>query len=908
MVHSQNTKIIYVKKGAATTGDGSTWAKAYPDLQQALTSTTSLSGSKEIWVAQGEYRPTPTLDRTVSFVVSGQTFLYGGFIGNETSKETRNWRNNRTVLSGDLGSLFDKSDNSYHVIVAKDVDQTSGIDGFIITQGNANGASDASYNNSGGGLQILSLSSTTAPKINNCEFLNNSANLYGGGLANISIEGTVSPEIMNCFFNGNIAVRGGGVGNYKVNGSNLPRFINCSFSTNKADELGGAVANIGSDATYINCTWSMNQAIQDGGAVYNTNSASVIKNSILWKNFKGTFQPSLSYQQILNNHSNPVIQNNIIQGGYGVPGDKNLQTDPVFIKAPSFEGKFPRTSVISVEQSDRKYENTLSFSGPIMPGQHLYYTFKDALYNKLYISGFRVQVIDFNSLTNGLPTSTLHTNFEWGRIQRPEKSIHATGNKIYFASARTGMLSIDRVTGVSAVIDPLIGESITYSQCKIQDIVIDNENNLLYAPVFYWPDNKFYGLLELNLTNNSKRWINKTSMPISIPDVNEIGDGPYWNGHRIYLDDRENILYYSTGHGFWWWNRTDNTTGVYSTTGGIPLTSGNTALPSNLTTQIFIDHNENKFYIGTHAGLFVWDRSNNTSKIYDTHNSLLGTNLINTIDKNEEQHLIYVGCENSGGLWTLNTITGEQKIYKKDLGNDVNPQMVDNEIESAYYDENDKKLYVSSDTPNGGVWIKDYNNLIPDFGDLALQSTSSAIDYGDHNALDSTVTMDIMGLKRYVNYTSILGNNSLDLGAYEKPYECLQVSLSFQYDKSNDKYIFTPILDKLESGCTLQYSWDFGDGSISTEANPSHTFLFPGTFLVKLRLKYACGPCPAIEVVKESPVEIQNSLCGSIFCSQTEGVSIGSSVGAVGYKLSVQGKIMIEEGQIMEFSRWPDYF
>lgn len=30
------------------------------------------------------------------------------------------------------------------------------------------------------------------------------------------------------------------------------------------------------------------------------------------------------------------------------------------------------------------------------------------------------------------------------------------------------------------------------------------------------------------------------------------------------------------------------------------------------------------------------------------------------------------------------------------------------------------------------------------------------------------------------------------------------------------------------------YSWDFGDGSTSTEANPVHTFVSPGAYVVRL--------------------------------------------------------------------------
>src|SRR5688500_4994643 len=69
--NAQGAQVIYVRKGASAPGDGASWATAYPDLQQALAAATTLPGNKEIWVARGEYKPTSTLDRTISFLLPG---------------------------------------------------------------------------------------------------------------------------------------------------------------------------------------------------------------------------------------------------------------------------------------------------------------------------------------------------------------------------------------------------------------------------------------------------------------------------------------------------------------------------------------------------------------------------------------------------------------------------------------------------------------------------------------------------------------------------------------------------------------------------------------------------------------------------------------------------------------------
>jgi hypothetical protein len=277
------------------------------------------------------------------------------------------------------------------------------------------------------------------------------------------------------------------------------------------------------------------------------------------------------------------------------------------------------------------------------------------------------------------------------------------------------------------------------------------------------------------------------------------------------------------------------------------------------------------------------------------------------IDKNNDDHLLYVACENSGGLFIINLITGEQKLLKKDIGNEINPQMVDNEIESVYFDDNEKKLYVCSDTPTGGVWVKDYESLVPDYGDLRLQSNSPAIDLGNQSVIPPDITLDIMGLNRFVNYTSIQGDNSLDLGAYEKTYECLQPLVNFQYEKLNGEYVFTPILSQLEQGCNIKYNWDFGDGSLSTEAGPMHTFSLPGTYNIALQLSYSCGTCPTSVINKNVKITVENSICGDVYCDKNGGVGIGATGLAQGYKLSVKGKVIMEGGKIMGQSKWPDY-
>ncbi|MEJ2054983.1 MAG: VCBS repeat-containing protein, partial [Calditrichaceae bacterium] len=157
---------IYVDENAGGNNTGLSWANAYSSLSQAITNAT---GGAEIWVAAGTYIPDTTGlsdHRQASFTLSEGISLYGGFAGTESTLNEREWENNQTILSGDIGILDDSSDNCYHVILGN---TSTRLDGFYVTGGFANGADQESL---GGG--ILS-SYTGSTDITNCIFEDNFA-------------------------------------------------------------------------------------------------------------------------------------------------------------------------------------------------------------------------------------------------------------------------------------------------------------------------------------------------------------------------------------------------------------------------------------------------------------------------------------------------------------------------------------------------------------------------------------------------------------------------------------------------------------------------------------------------------------------------------------------------------------
>lgn len=123
-------KIIYVNAG---TGNSSSWPAAYTYFQDALK---NAAGGDEIWVARGTYKPSRGIDRNLYFKLKSGIAIYGGFVGIETARSQRNFRENASILSGDIGEPDDVFDNSYSVIKAIDIKNTR-IDGFIIANGRA---------------------------------------------------------------------------------------------------------------------------------------------------------------------------------------------------------------------------------------------------------------------------------------------------------------------------------------------------------------------------------------------------------------------------------------------------------------------------------------------------------------------------------------------------------------------------------------------------------------------------------------------------------------------------------------------------------------------------------------------------------------------------------------------------
>ncbi len=372
---SLNAQIIYVKTNGI--GNGSSWAQAQGNLRQAIA---NAANGSQIWVAAGTYTPTKCTtctqsDRNVSFNIPEGVAVLGGFVGTETSLHQRNWKTNPTVLSGNIDSDTTAKNNSYNVIYTRNVTKTTLIDGFYISDGNANdtlGGAERTISGGGWYNDGRLMGNFSHPSVKNCVFQNNRSSGFGSAMMNnAAFGGRCESEFQNCIFQNNIsgaeggAVRnasafggvcntkftfcqfidnysgaaGGGVFNDAVTGVCNPVFTNCRFIRNTAGTYGGGIYNLGKSGnaspTITNCLFWGNKALS-AAAVYclgseNGNSSPRITNSVFYKNQANTCGSIYANANDTTGKSSPIILNCIIWGNIATtaPYIRSIESYPI---------------------------------------------------------------------------------------------------------------------------------------------------------------------------------------------------------------------------------------------------------------------------------------------------------------------------------------------------------------------------------------------------------------------------------------------------------------------------------------------------------------------------------------------------------------------------------------------------
>lgn len=255
--------VKYVRYGY--TGNGSSWTNAYGSIQDGINAASATTPKSEVWVAASSTAYAP-------ITLADGVRVYGGFFGDETSRDQRDWATHETIIDGG---------GSGSVVSAGSTVSTVGgarLDGFTIRNGShgvcLTNASPAIANNtivdnsgaaSGGGIYC----NGGAPLIWSNTIQENSAT--GGWMASglgggLYFDGS-SPVVADNTIVDNSAssIEGSGYGGgIYCAGAGQPVFSGNTITGNSAT-TGGGICCSNSDATisHNNVSGSV-----DGGGVY----------------------------------------------------------------------------------------------------------------------------------------------------------------------------------------------------------------------------------------------------------------------------------------------------------------------------------------------------------------------------------------------------------------------------------------------------------------------------------------------------------------------------------------------------------------------------------------------------------------------------------------------------------------
>lgn len=326
-----NAAVIYVDKDATGANDGSSWTDAYEDLHDALAA--ALLGD-EIWVAEGVYKPTSTMDRNVHFLVDESISIYAGFDGTETMRWQRDWATNSCRLSGQIGNLSDDTDNSYNVLTIDGAEVV--VDGFVIER--------AYLDPTGFGA------------------------LYGGARLINDADG----DFRHCVFRNNTSPSEPAL----ITFTGYVVIDNCLIRDNHTDHGGIVGLENNASGLIVNSTFSQNDHIQTFGAVIagpNTTTLQIY-NSIFWDN-----------DQIQAEGSIPTIADQCLFDVYNDVANDNytniITDDPLFVNpggndftlqggSPAFDAGFDGYSTLNLDRS----HNARIWNGAVDLGCYEYYS------------------------------------------------------------------------------------------------------------------------------------------------------------------------------------------------------------------------------------------------------------------------------------------------------------------------------------------------------------------------------------------------------------------------------------------------------------------------------------------------------------------------------------------------------
>jgi hypothetical protein len=238
-------------------------------------------------------------------------------VGNGTYIENIDFQGKNNVLTSmylftgdtlDIRNTIIDGGANQSVILINECDYLTTVNGFTITNGNAN------Y---GGGIHCIESNSS----ITNNYILANHAIYAGGGIYCYQSSATIRGNIVR---NNTVDYDGGGISCMESSDAN----ISFNLITNNVAGWGGGIFCRDSSPTIINNTVSRNTAVMKAGAIFCDNSSPEITNTILWMDSAYEGMEIYVYASSL-----PVFSYCDIEGGW--EGEGNIDEDPLLCSPDS---------------------------------------------------------------------------------------------------------------------------------------------------------------------------------------------------------------------------------------------------------------------------------------------------------------------------------------------------------------------------------------------------------------------------------------------------------------------------------------------------------------------------------------------------------------------------------------------
>ncbi len=370
--------------------DGTSWATAFADLQDALASSLT---KDEIWVAAGVYYPdqaeagiaTVTVDSPeATFELLYDVEVYGGFAGSETLRSQRDSLKNVTILSGDVDHETNPDITENDIVISSPQTNIVGenarlvvegpakeytlLDGFVITAGSNDDVNGVAGFSGGGVLRRCVIQGNYSARVGGvmafesdltfveCDFYSNT----GGSVGAIEAYDT-NLTMISCRVQGNEAISN--IANPPAGGilitQGKTKLVNCLIAGNRGANTGGlsvAYSELGIDEVALeNCTIVGNFAygygsdfLDDIGGVNGGFVNSIkLRNTIVWGNYPVDTAETTS---LLSENLSSSLVEGLDLGGSNFNGT-SLANDPAFLGPIDF-GSAPTTAGIFALDSD----------------------------------------------------------------------------------------------------------------------------------------------------------------------------------------------------------------------------------------------------------------------------------------------------------------------------------------------------------------------------------------------------------------------------------------------------------------------------------------------------------------------------------------------------------------------------